>query len=69
VTIFERTRIDEGTPVDQTKANASLSVSEVTVGTVTTKTIVKTIGAVSYRKTVAIDSSDNSVVASPWSVV
>jgi len=51
------------------KGNASISVSEVTVGTITTQTITKTIGSVSYVKTVATDSSDNSVTISNWSTI
>jgi len=51
------------------QGNASISVSEVTVGTVTTKTLTKTIGSVSYVKTVATDSSDNSVTISNWSTI
>lgn len=49
--------------------NHSLIVTENLVGTVTTKTITKIINAISYIKTVTIDSSDNSVIVSVWSVV
>lgn len=54
-------------PTAQT--NASMAITESILGTVTTKTIQKTIGAVVYQKTVAIDSSDNSVTVSTWSTV
>lgn len=49
--------------------NASMSISEAVVGTVTTTTIDKTIGTKTYRKTIASDSSDNSVEISAWSEV
>lgn len=49
--------------------NPSISISESTVGTVTTTTITKTIGATSYQKTVVEDSSDNSTEVSAWSEV
>ena len=54
-------------PTAQT--NSSLSITEATVGTVTTKTIQKTIGADVYQKTIAIDSSDNSIIISEWSQI
>lgn len=47
--------------------NASLSISEATVGTVTTTTIQKTIGSTTYEQTIEEDSSDNSVEVSVWS--
>lgn len=65
----QKTQIVEKEPTDSTKLNASLTVSEVVVGTVTTKTITKTTGATSYVKTVAKDSSDNSVIVSVWSEI
>lgn len=61
--------IQETVPTDSTNLNGSIAITEVTVGTVTTKTIVKTIGAVAYQKTVVSDSSDNSVSVSAWSVI
>jgi hypothetical protein len=51
------------------QGNASLTVSEAVEGTVTTKTLTKTIGSTSYVKTVESDSSDNSVTVSTWSTV
>lgn len=51
-------------PTAQT--NASVVITEAVNGTVTTKTIVKTIGSTNYTKTVATDSSDNSVIISSW---
>ena len=59
--------LKETTPTDTTKLNASVTITEVTVGTVTTKTIQKTIGTDVYQKTVASDSSDNSITISVWS--
>lgn len=56
-------------PTGSIQHNPSLTTSEVVVGTVTTKTITKTIGSTSYVKTVASDSSDNSVIVSTWSAV
>lgn len=50
-------------------SNPSLTISEAVVGTVTTKTLTKTIGSTSYVKTVATDSSDNSVTVSVWSQI
>ena len=47
--------------------NPSVTVTENISGTITTKTITKIINAISYIKTVAIDSSDNSVSVSVWS--
>jgi len=64
-----RADIVETLPTDSTHLNPSLTVTESVLGTVTTKTITKTIGAVSYVKTVESDSSDNSVSVSAWSVV
>lgn len=49
--------------------NASISITEVTVGTVTTKTLTKTVDTLVYERTVAIDSSDNSVSISTWGEV
>ena len=49
--------------------NASMTVAEAVDGTVTTKTLTKTISGVAYVKTVAIDSSDDSVTISAWSAV
>lgn len=49
--------------------NESMSISEAVVGTVTTTTIDKVIGTKTYRKTIASDSSDNSVEISAWSEV
>lgn len=63
----QKTQIVEKEPTDTTKLNPSVSITEVTVGTVTTKTITKTIGTDVYQKTVAIDSSDNSINISTWS--
>lgn len=63
----QKTQIVEKEPTDTTKLNPSVSITEVTVGTVTTKTITKTIGTDVYQKTVAIDSSDNSINISAWS--
>lgn len=50
-------------------SNASVAITESVDGTVTTKMITKTIGALSYVKSVATDSSDNSVTVSSWSVL
>lgn len=63
----QKTQIVEIEPTDSTKLNASVSITEATVGTVTTKTIVKTINGTAYTKTVTTDSSDNSVNISTWS--
>lgn len=63
----QKTQLVETLPTDSTKLNPSVSITEVTVGTVTTKTIQKTIGTDVYQKTVAIDSSDNSINISTWS--
>ena len=63
----QKTQIVETLPNDSTKLNPSVTIPEVTVGTVTTKTIQKTIGTDVYQKTVAIDSSDNSISISAWS--
>lgn len=63
----QKTQIVETLPNDSTKLNPSVAITEVTVGTVTTKTIQKTIGTDVYQKTVAIDSSDNSISISAWS--
>lgn len=49
--------------------NPSTSITESTVGTVTTTTIQKTIGAATYQQTIAEDSSDNSVTISSWSEI
>lgn len=51
-------------PTGQT--NASVVITESVLGTVTTKTITKTISGTNYVKTVATDSSDNSVIISSW---
>lgn len=51
-------------PTAQT--NASVAITESVDGTVTTKTITKTINGTNYVKTVATDSSDNSVTISSW---
>lgn len=60
-------QIKETVPTDgDTKLNASVSVTEAVDGTVTTTTIVKTIGGTDYTKTVASDSSDNSILISAW---
>ena len=50
-------------------ANASMSISETVDGTITTKTIDKIVGEKTYRKTIAKDSSDNSITISAWSEV
>ena len=52
-----------------TKLNPSLTITESTVDTVTTKTIVKTIGSTQYQKTITTDSSDNSIIISEWSQI
>lgn len=62
----QKTQVVETIPTDTTKLNGSVVISEVVNGTVTTKTIVKTIGVNTYTKTVATDSSDNSVTISSW---
>ena len=62
----QKTQIVETIPTDTTKLNPSVSITEVTVGTVTTKTIIKTIGTDTYTKTVATNSSDNSITISSW---
>lgn len=61
-------------PVTQTmdrnsavQGNASLSITEVTVGDVTTKTILKTIGATTYTKTVVQNNVTNALTVSSWS--
>jgi len=64
---LQKTQVVETIPTDTTKLNPSVAITEVTVGTVTTKTIQKTIGTDVYQKTVAIDSSDNSISISVWS--
>ena len=63
----QKTQVVETIPTDTTHLNPSVAITEVTVGTVTTKTIQKTIGTDVYQKTVAIDSSDNSISISVWS--
>ena len=47
--------------------NPSLLVTDATVGTVKTTTIVETISGVDYTQTVAVDSSDDSITVSEWS--
>jgi len=51
------------------QGNASISITESVLGSVTTKVITKTIGSTSYQKTITQDSSDNSVSVSTWSAV
>lgn len=51
------------------QGNASISITESVLGSVTTKMITKTIGTDTYTKTIAINSSDNSVTVSTWSTV
>jgi len=51
------------------QGNASISITESVLGSVTTKVITKTIGSTSYQKTITQDSSDNSVSVSTWSEV
>ena len=67
ITSGSAVEIQETAPTDSTKNNESYSITEVTVGTVTTKTIVETISGVTYTKTIATDSSDNSITISVWS--
>jgi len=52
-----------------TSPNSSYEITEATVGTVTTKTLVKTTGSTQYQKTIATDSSDNSISISTWSEI
>jgi len=52
-------------PTAQT--NSSVSITESTIGTVTTTTIQKTIDSDVYQQTIREDSSDNSVTVSIWS--
>lgn len=63
------TKIQETEPTDASKINSSMEITEVTVGTVTTKTLVKTIGSTQYQKTIATDSSNNSISISQWSAI
>lgn len=63
----QKTQIVETIPTDTTKLNGSVAITETVDGTVTTKTITKTINGTDYVKTVATDSSDNSVTISTWS--
>lgn len=67
IVVPDEVAIIEKEPTDTTKLNPSLTVSESVLGTVTTKVIQKTIGAVVYQKTVTSDSSDNSLSVSAWS--
>ena len=60
-------KIKETIPTDTLNNNPSLSITEATVGTVTTTTIQKTIGGDVYQQTIREDSSDNSVTVSSWS--
>lgn len=69
IVVPDEVAIIEKEPTDTTKLNPSLTVSESVLGTVTTKVIQKTIGAVVYQKTVTSDSSDNSLSVSAWSKV
>jgi hypothetical protein len=62
----QKTQIVETIPTDTTKLNGSVAITETVDGTVTTKTITKTINGTNYVKTVATDSSDNSVTISSW---
>lgn len=57
----------EKPPTDTTKVNGSVAITEVVVGTVTTKTITKTINGTDYVKTVTIDSATNTQTISAWS--
>jgi len=65
----QKTQIVETIPIDSNHLNPSLLITEVIDGTVTTKTITKTINGTNYVKTVATDSSDNSVTISAWSQI
>jgi len=60
---------DIGDALPTSGNNPSLSIAEATVGTVTTTTIQKTIGATTYEQTIEEDSSDNSVEVSNWSEI
>ena len=59
--------IQETSPVDDTKSNPSLTVTEVIVGDVTTTTIEKVIGSTTYTKTVIENSSTGVTTVSVWS--
>jgi len=61
--------VQPGNEIPTSGNNPSLSIAEATVGTVTTTTIQKTIGATTYEQTIEEDSSDNSVEVSDWSEI
>jgi len=61
--------VQPGNEIPTSGNNPSLSIAEATVGTVTTTTIQKTIGATTYEQTIEEDSSDNSVEVSNWSEI
>lgn len=58
-----------GDPLPITGNNPSLTVTEVVVGTETTTTIQKVIGATTYTKTVVEDTSTGITTISAWSTV
>lgn len=60
------TKIKEVAPTDSTKTNPSFSITESTVGDVTTTTIVQTISGVSYTQTVAENNVTKAVTVSAW---
>lgn len=62
---FKYVSVIDGTS-PTTGNNPSLTVTEVTVGTVTTTTIQKLIGATTYTKTVIEDSSTGITTVSSW---
>jgi len=66
---LQEVEVVETAPTDSTKNNSSYEITEAIVGTVTTKTLVKTIGSTQYQKTIATDSSDNSISISAWSEI
>lgn len=64
---IQKTEEQETPPTDPSKLNASLSITEATVGDVTTITLVKTVGSTTYTKTIAKNNVTKAVTASSWS--
>lgn len=63
----QKTQIVETLPTDSTKLNPSQVITPVTVGDVTTTTIVKTINGVNYVKTIEKNNLTGVVTISVWS--
>lgn len=64
---IQKIQEQEFPPTDPSKLNASLSITEATVGDVTTTTLVKTVGATTYTKTIAKNNVTKAVTVSSWS--